>query len=167
MGILTDDMKRIVAEQGLGFVGSVGADGWPGVSPKGTMLTLGDDRIAFADIRSPVTVHNIAHNPRIEISFVDPFARKGYRFRGTATVHAKDSEGFKRLAATFEKQWPSLYPRMRHLVELAVERALPLSTPPYDTGTTEAELRGYWTERYRKMQPGGDFPAPGAGAWKA
>ncbi|MFZ4809220.1 MAG: pyridoxamine 5'-phosphate oxidase family protein [Hyphomicrobiaceae bacterium] len=43
MAILTEDMRRVVAEQRLGFVASVGADGSPNLSPKGTFVALDDD----------------------------------------------------------------------------------------------------------------------------
>ena len=36
MGILTQDMMRIVREQRLGYVATVCADGTPNLSPKGT-----------------------------------------------------------------------------------------------------------------------------------
>ncbi len=34
MGILTDDMKRIVREQRLGYIATVCSDGTPNLSPK-------------------------------------------------------------------------------------------------------------------------------------
>ena len=36
MAILTEDMKRVVREQALGFVATVCPDGSPNLSPKGT-----------------------------------------------------------------------------------------------------------------------------------
>src|SRR6516162_1572385 len=86
MGILTDDMKRVVRQQRLAFVATVCADNTPNLSPKGTIAIWGDDHIVFANSRSPRTVSNIRRNAAIEINVVDPMVRKGYRFRGTATV---------------------------------------------------------------------------------
>src|SRR3954465_5928781 len=86
MGILTDDMKRVVLEQKLGFAATVSADGTPNLSPKGTTTVWDDDHLVFADIYSPGTVANLQHNPAIEINVVDPDVRKGYRFKGTAIV---------------------------------------------------------------------------------
>lgn len=40
----------------------------------------------FLDLRSPGTMRNRAANPAIEINVVDPIVRKGYRFRGEATI---------------------------------------------------------------------------------
>src|SRR6266853_4809673 len=50
MGILTDDMKRIVREQRLGYIATVCPDGTPNLSPKGTTAVWDDDHLVFADI---------------------------------------------------------------------------------------------------------------------
>ncbi len=77
MGILTNDMRRVVEEQRLGFVATVCPDGTPNLSPKGTTAVWDDDHLVFADIRSPQTVANLHRNPVLEINVVDPFVRKG------------------------------------------------------------------------------------------
>ncbi len=89
MGALTEDMKRVVAEQGLGFVATVTPDGRPNLSPKGTTKVFGEDHLIFADIHSPGTVANLRTNPAIEVNVVDPIVRKGYRFKGRAEVFAE------------------------------------------------------------------------------
>src|SRR5258705_826186 len=86
MGILTADMKRVVEEQRLGFFATVCADGTPNVSPKGTTAVWDDDHLVFANIRSPGTLANLRRNPGVEVNFVDPFVRKGYRFKGVASI---------------------------------------------------------------------------------
>src|SRR5215211_1416339 len=86
MPILTTAMKRMLDEQRLGFVATVCPDGSPNLSPKGTTTAWGDDQLVFADIHSPGTIANLRHNPHVEVNVVDPFAHKGYRFKGTAEV---------------------------------------------------------------------------------
>src|SRR5262245_19108697 len=86
MGILTDDMKRVLDEQQLGFIATVTPDGKPNLSPKGTTTAWGDDHLVFADICSPTTIANLRNNSAIEINIVDPVVRKGYRFKGMAIV---------------------------------------------------------------------------------
>jgi Pyridoxamine 5'-phosphate oxidase len=83
--MLTSDMKRII-EQRLGFVATATCDGVPNVSPTGTFVVLDDETIAFGEIRSPGTMRNLKTNPLVEVNFVDPFVRKGYRFAGTANA---------------------------------------------------------------------------------
>jgi predicted pyridoxine 5'-phosphate oxidase superfamily flavin-nucleotide-binding protein len=99
MGALTDDMKRVVEEQQLGFVATVCPDGSPNLSPKGTLAVWDDDHLVFADICSPGTIANLTANPAIEINVVDPLVRKGYRFKGTAGCSA-EARGTRRA-------WPS------------------------------------------------------------
>src|SRR5215472_3409009 len=84
---LTKDMQRILNEQRLGFVASVCEDGTPNLSPKGTTTVWDDEHIVFAEIRSPGTLANIRHQPVVEINVVDPVSRKGYRFKGPATIY--------------------------------------------------------------------------------
>src|ERR1700693_4656612 len=85
---LTADMKRVVAEQRLAFVATVCPDGTPNLSPKGTIAVWDNGHLVFADIRSPGTISNIKKNPSVEINVVDPFVRKGYRFKGVGEVIA-------------------------------------------------------------------------------
>jgi predicted pyridoxine 5'-phosphate oxidase superfamily flavin-nucleotide-binding protein len=87
MGILTDDMKRVVREQKLGFIATVCPDGTPNLSPKGTTAVWDDDHLIFVDISSPGTVANLRQNPAIEINVVDqPHGAQGRRAPGGRTL---------------------------------------------------------------------------------
>lgn len=152
--MLTPDMKRIIEEQRLGFVATAAPDGTPNVSPKGTFFVVDDTTIAFGEIRSPGTIRNLRANPRIEVNFVDPFVRKGYRFAGTAVVVERGNGAFDALLEHFRG---ALAPRMRAIVAITVTKALPITSPAYDDGTTEPELRRAWTGRFRKLQPNERF----------
>src|SRR4029077_2556265 len=67
---------------------SVCPDGTPNVSPKGTTAVWDDDHLVFAHLYSHQTVANIeAGRAVVEVNVVDPIFRKGYRFKGPATVH--------------------------------------------------------------------------------
>jgi uncharacterized protein len=152
--MLTPDMKRIIEEQRLGFVATADPNGTPNVSPKGTFVVLNDETIAFGEIRSPGTIRNLRANPRIEVNFVDPFVRKGYRFSGTAIVVERADGAFDALLGHFRG---ALAPRIRAIVTITVTKALPLTSPAYDDGNTEPELRRAWTTRFRKLQPNQRF----------
>ncbi|MES1148805.1 MAG: pyridoxamine 5'-phosphate oxidase family protein [Bradyrhizobium guangdongense] len=152
--MLTPDMKRLIEEQRLGFVATASPDGMPNVSPKGTFAVLDDRTIAFGEIRSPGTIRNLKANPRIEVNFVDAFVRKGYRFAGTATVVERGEPGFDTLLPLLRS---SLAHRIRAIVTISVTRALPLTSPAYDDGASEPELRRAWTARFRLLQPSGRF----------
>ena len=153
MAILTPDMKRVIGEQKLGFVATVGADGTPNLSPKATMRVLDDDHIAFCDLRSPGTIANLALNPAMEINFVDPFARTGYRFKGTARVVARDAPEVADLVDSYRAS--PLFSRIRAVVVLHVTKAAPVISPAYDIGATEPELRSQWRSYFDSIQPKG------------
>ena len=147
MGILTADMQRLV-EAELGFVATVCPDGTPNLSPKGTTLVWDDDHLVFADIRSPGTVTNLRANPSIEINVVDQLSRKGYRFKGTATVHT-DDDVFERGLAFYEARGTAqARERIRSIVVVTVERAEAVTSPAYDIGFTEDELRERFLARF-------------------
>ncbi len=152
MAILDDDMKRVVTEQRLGFVATVNADGTPNLSPKGTMMPDGDDRIIFAEIRSPGTVANLQRNPAAEINFVDPMSRKGYRFRGQLRLVVPGDDEYDALFEALAS-WVAGPEDIKAVVVMELEHAQPETSPAYDRGTTEAELRKGWMARYVAMQP--------------
>ena len=132
-------MRRLVDAE-LGFVATVCPDGSPNVSPKGTIAVWDDDRLVFADLRSPGTVENLRTNPGIEVNVVDQLTRKGYRFKGTASVHT-DDDVFARGVDFYEARGTvDARGRIRGIVVVTVERALPVTSPAYDIGLTEAEL---------------------------
>jgi uncharacterized protein len=140
VGVLTDDMRRLV-EAELGFIATVCPDGTPNLSPKGTTAVWDDDHLVFADLRSPGTVANLRSNPSIEINVVDQLVRKGYRFKGTGTVYT-DGDVFERGVEFYEARGTvNARERIRSIVIVAVENASPVTSPAYDIGLTEDELR--------------------------
>ena len=155
MGILSDDMKRLVREVGLGFHATVNEDGSPNLSPKGTTAVWDDDHLFFADIRSPQTVANIRRGSDVEINVVDQFVRKGYRFKGSAIVHERGSDGFARgIAGLREEGFRTPEERIRAIVVIHVRDASPLSSPAYDDGSrTEAEIVRAWQDRFARTHP--------------
>lgn len=142
---LTEDMRRVVQEQKLGFVATVCPDGTPNLSPKATFRVWDDDRLVFAEIRSPVTASNLRRNPAVEVNFVDAFRRKGYRFKGRGAV-LTEGPLFEELRAAYQQDYAGY--RIRGFVVIDVEQALPVTSPAYDLGQTEeailAQWRAYW-----------------------
>ena len=148
MGILTDEMKLALAEQRLIFAATVCPDGTPNLSPKGTIMVWDDDHILFTDLASPGTMRNLAHNPSIEINTLDVFARKGYRFKGTVAVHAGDEleKAVKERMRNGPSNVTGLADSVRAVVLIRVEQALPLVSPGYWGGATEADMRRNWED---------------------
>jgi uncharacterized protein len=139
VAVLTDDMKRVVEAQSLGFVATVNPDGSPNLSPKGTTAVWDDDHLVFVDLVSPQTTANLRANPAVEVNVVDVITRTGYRFRGRAEVHVDGPEFEAGLA--FYNQRSQMDPaRVHAIVIIAVESAEPLVSPSYDLGLTKAEV---------------------------
>jgi uncharacterized protein len=149
MGILTTDMKRVVGEQRLGFVATVCPDGTPNLSPKGTTAVWDDDHLIFANIRSPGTMANLRQNPSVEVNVVDPFVRKGYRFKGVASILDSGALYDKMLAFYKERGSQST---IREIVMIRVQTAQPIDSPAYDLGRTEDQVRDRWERYFRSLQ---------------
>lgn len=147
MGVLTDEMKRLVREQRLGFVATVCPDGTPNLSPKGTTTVWDDDHLVFADIRSPGTVRNLRRNPAVEINVVDPIARRGFRFKGAGRV-IEDGPLLGEILSMYRAERGLDSARVRSVVLVKVERAEALTSPVYDLGRTEEEVRESWRRYY-------------------
>ena len=153
MGILTEDMKRVVRQQKLGFIATVCPDGTPNLSPKGTTTVWDDDHLVFADIRSPQSVQNIERNPSVEINVVDPLVRKGYRFKGQGIVH-RAGDIFQRGCQMYREM--GLTHEIQGVVLIRVERALPVFSPAYDRGDTEEQVKESWRRYWQKLWGGAE-----------
>jgi predicted pyridoxine 5'-phosphate oxidase superfamily flavin-nucleotide-binding protein len=151
-------MKGVVRQQRLAFVATVCADGTPNLSPKGTIAVWDDDHLAFANIRSPQTVSNLGRNPAVEINVVDPMVRKGYRFKGTATV-LEAGALYDEVTGFFRARGVSN--PFREVVVVKVERALPVTSPAYDLGLSEAEVRARWERHHEALRRGSEEPDSG------
>jgi predicted pyridoxine 5'-phosphate oxidase superfamily flavin-nucleotide-binding protein len=149
MGVLTADMKRVVEEQRLGFVATVCPDGTPNLSPKGTTAVWDDEHLAFANIRSPGTIANLRHNAGVEVNVVDPFVRKGYRFKGVASILESGALYEKALAFYRARGSRSA---IREIVLIRVQAAHPIDSPAYDLGMTEDEVRDRWERYYESLR---------------
>jgi len=153
MGILTEDMTRVVREQ-LGFHATVCEDGTPNLSPKGCTFVWDDDHIFFAHIRSPQTVANIRRGSWVEVNLVDPFVRKGYRFKGPAAVYEPGSTQFDQGIERLRDEGVSAEARTRvqAIAVIEVQHARTLVSPAYDDGlTTEATLAKTFHARFAAL----------------
>ena len=154
MGILNDDMKRVIRQQRMGFMATVSPDGSPNLSPKGTATVWDDDHLVFANLGSPGTIENLSQNSACELNIIDYYLRKGYRFKGTAELltigpkfeeikeaFAPGSRGFKR----------SGIPAQGYVL-ITVTKTAPLISPGYTPGKTEPEMREEWTSYWASVQ---------------
>src|SRR3954447_1752670 len=149
MGILTSDAQRVVEEQKLSFVATVNEDGTPNLSPKGTIAVLDDDHLAFANIRSPASIRNLIRRPAIEINVIDPIGRKGYRFKGTATVIDR-GDAFEALVGFYRDRGSQNH--IEAVVVMRVAQVDEVISPAYDLGLTEPEVRARWRAHFAALE---------------
>ena len=154
MGILTEDMKRLVFEQRLAYIATVCPDGTPNLSPKGTIRVWDDDHLAFGDICSPGTMENLRHNPAVEINVVDAFLRKGYRFKGIAKVLSEGPQ-YQEVMNLYTENGnitqQGVANLIRAVVIVEVTRALRLVSPGYTPGVTEEQTTAQWRDHYLSL----------------
>ena len=143
--------RSMVEEQRLGFVATVCPDGTPNLSPKGTTAVWDDDHLVFANIRSPGTLANLRQNANVEVNVVDPFLRKGYRFKGVASVLESGALYDEAIAFYRERGSQS---SIREVVMVRVQRAQPIDSPAYDLGLTEDEVRDRWERHFQSRRAG-------------
>jgi uncharacterized protein len=148
MPTLTAAMKRAITEIHLCYVATVTPQGRPNLSPKGTLRAWDDDHLVFADIASPQTVGNLAANPHVEINIVNPFSRRGFRFKGRGEV-LRDGEVFTTIARELRERHGPAFP-VHGVVKVRVESALPVLSPAYtcDPSADEADIRRRWLAFY-------------------
>ena len=154
MAMLTEPMQRLIQEQKLGFVATVTPEGLPNLSPKGTLSVWDEDHLIFADLASPQTVLDLRVHPELEVNVVDPFSRRGYRFKGRAEV-LEPGAGSGRYLAFFERLGVLRpHERIHTIVLVTVLDAREIRSPTYDSGITEEEVRRRWREYYDRLAAG-------------
>ena len=145
--------KQVIERFPLGYVATVTEDGMPSLSPKGTFFVLDAETIAFAEIRSPQTMQNLAHLAKVEVNFVDIWLRKGVRIFGSVEIIEREKEAFDTLIPRWRDAFPALEPRINAIVKIKCERIKPLSTPPYDDGVTEEEMVNLYKQKWAEIYP--------------
>ena len=145
MVAITEEIKNFVNFQKLGYVATVSDDNTPNLSPKGTIVVFDESYLAFANIQSPKTVENLKHNTSIEVNVVDPFSRRGYRFKGTAEI-ILSGDKFNKIISYYKTS--GVKSLIKSVILVKVEKLSEVFSPLYDLGHTEEELRTKWIKYY-------------------
>jgi len=146
MGIITEKIKNFINFQKLGYVATISANNTPNLSPKGTIVVLDETHLAFADIHSPQTVENLKRNPAIEINVVDPFSRRGYRFKGIAEI-ISTGDKFDKIISHYKET--GIKSSIKTIIVVKIEKLSDVLSPLYDLGYTEEELKAKWKKYYK------------------
>ncbi len=145
MGLLTNEIKNLIEQQKLGYVATVSPDNTPNLSPKGTISVWDDEHLVFADIKSPQTMKNLEKNPSLEINVVDPIARKGFRFKGSGTILSSGQE-YDKIVSYYSNI--GIKSKIGRVVLIKVSSVNNVTSPLYDLGYTEEEIKKRWKEYY-------------------
>ena len=146
MVVITEEIKIFVNFQKLGYVATISDDNTPNLSPKGTIMVLDESHLVFADIQSPKTIENLEHNPSIEINIVDPFSRRGYRFKGIAEI-ISSGDKFNEIISLYNTN--GIKSTIKCIVLIKIKKLNELFSPLYDLGHTEEELKTKWKKYYK------------------
>ncbi|MEM8775858.1 MAG: pyridoxamine 5'-phosphate oxidase family protein [Pseudomonadota bacterium] len=149
--MITDFAKQMIETWRLGFIATADADGNVNLSPKGTFVVLDEKTFGFAEMRSPNTLANIATRPLVEVNFFDILARKAARLRGMATTIDRGTEKFEKLLPQFAPLWPDLANRFNAIVTIEAQTCQPITSPAYDAGAKEEDLRQIWCGKIAEL----------------
>ena len=156
MGILSKQMWEEITRQRLCFIATVRPDGTPNLCPIGTMTVWDEDHLVFAEIRSSRTLENLSQNPVTEINVVDPIARKGFRFRGTATV-VTEGKLLEEVVALYQRRGVSS--TIHAIVVVKLLEAREIVSPAYESGADEETIRARWKKYWDSVHKAGR-PSP-------
>ena len=140
-------MAAWIVQQPVFFVATapLAAGGMVNLSPKGTTAVWDDDHLAFCNIASPGTLANLRKNPSVEVNVIDQLVRKGYRFKGVATI-LESGPAYEKAIAFFRAR--GVQSKIGEVVVIEVRSAAPIHSPAYDRGATEEQLRARWERGY-------------------
>ena len=145
---ITDEIKNLLSSQKLGYVATICPDNTPNVSPKGTIIPYDNKQLVFADIKSPQTMLNLEKNPSIEINVVNPLTRRGFRFKGTGTIH-RTGEEFSKMLETYKNM--GIKSKIGGIVIVKIDEIREIISPLYDLGVSEEEILEKWKKQFLSM----------------
>jgi len=112
------------------WVATVGPDGTPNVSIKGSGALLDDDRLYFADMFSRKTRENLEHDPRVAVGVHDPERKIALQVKGRAEL-IDHGEVFDQVSERLRTLSEKLsLPPVRYVVRIDVESVWDMGPGP-------------------------------------
>lgn len=143
------DAEAIIKQAILSFVATVNEDGTPNLSPKAS-LTVRNGVLYFADIASPSTIRNLKRNPAVEINVIDIFERRGYRFKGHASILPPGDDEYSTISDWVRATNGLEYP-VDHVVRIETISITPLLSPAHvfaEPARSQDEIRNTYYQKY-------------------
>ena len=148
MFVITENIKDFLNLQKLAYVATVSPDGRPNISPKGTLIGWDSETLVFADIRSPDTIKNLKDHPDVEINVIDPLSRKGFLFQGKASI-VEDEYVYAKILNHYRQN--GVKSKINSIVLVAVSNVSDVTSPLYDMGISEEEIRSKWQKHFANL----------------
>jgi predicted pyridoxine 5'-phosphate oxidase superfamily flavin-nucleotide-binding protein len=146
--VITEQIKDFLNLQKLAYVATVTTDGKPNISPKGTVIGWTTETLAFADIRSPDTMKNLKDNPSVEINVIDPLLRKGFLFQGKARI-VDDKTLYEEILNYYRQN--GIKSTINSIVLVDVSNISDVTSPLYDMGISEDEIKSKWQKHFSNL----------------
>ena len=108
------------------LVGTASADGYPQISPKGSVLVFDPETLAYWERARRSALDNVAANPNVVIYYRNPARHLAWRFHGAAEVYDNGPIWEEVMARTIqgeldrdpERQGAAVLVRLEHITDL-------------------------------------------------
>lgn len=90
MATITPEMKEFI-EHNLGWVATVSPQGQVDLGPKMSAFVIDDNHIGYHERTAGQIMSDLRNGSPLVIAFANLEERRGYRFRGTVTLHDDDA----------------------------------------------------------------------------
>jgi predicted pyridoxine 5'-phosphate oxidase superfamily flavin-nucleotide-binding protein len=102
--ISTHINAAFVPEGNVCWIATVNKAGEPNIGPKGSMMVLDDQSLAYWERTHRTTENNIEDNPNVAVMYRNAEERLQWRFHGVATVHAEGEVREQVMARTIPQE---------------------------------------------------------------
>jgi predicted pyridoxine 5'-phosphate oxidase superfamily flavin-nucleotide-binding protein len=126
---IPEPFRRLISRNPVVLVATSDRTGRPHLAAAKGLLLLGEDLIAFENWFCFQTLSNLAENPRISISVMEPASEQGFQIIGTVerSIPTAMLNGFTSQEA--ERKTP--FPQTEYRFQVRIESVLELSTGPH------------------------------------
>ena len=90
MATLSEDMKTFIGDD-LAWIATISKDGELDLGPKMSMFVLDDNHLAYHERTAGQHFKNLQDGSQLVVAVANLAEKKGYRFRGTVTLHTDDA----------------------------------------------------------------------------
>jgi predicted pyridoxine 5'-phosphate oxidase superfamily flavin-nucleotide-binding protein len=113
------------------WVATVGPDGTPNVSIKGSGSLLDDRHLYFADLYHKETLENLRRNPHVAVGVHDYASRVAMQIKGHAEIldHGELVDEMRQKLAAVSQKWK--LPPVEHVIRVTVDSVVDLWPGPH------------------------------------